>query len=386
MVVACTQNASPAPKSAPPPSPTKPPATATASSAKPTGPATPAPKATAAATTSSISFAGKTITVVVPFAPGGGADIMARLFATYLPRSLPGNPAMVVRNMPGGEATIGANFVYASKPDGLTILQSAGSVAMADMLDKPALKFSSLTEFTMVLALPISDIYYFKPSIFNKPEDIVNAKGIIYGHSSGATTTIFLSVNEMVGIPTDKVITAYNAGDARRAFIAGEINGSSDTNLGFAQFLRPFYEKGDAKILFQAGMLDESGNIVKLPGFPADVLTGKELYEKVHGKAPSGPAYDAYKSLLASVKTIGNPLYLPPGTSDAIKRAYWAAAEKMVKDPDFLRAADPAAGAGARWMAGEAFDRMSKKEFGLRPEVRAWLSDLLTTKYGIVLE
>lgn len=57
-------------------------------------------------------FAGKTVTVLVGFPPGGGYDRLARIVARHLPRYLPGNPAVVVQNMPGAGSLMAANHLY----------------------------------------------------------------------------------------------------------------------------------------------------------------------------------------------------------------------------------------------------------------------------------
>src|SRR2546428_13318864 len=68
------------------------------------------------------NFAGKTVTVVVGYKPGGGYDATARLLARHLPDHLPGKPTVIVQNMPGGNSIIAANHMYnVAKTDGLTI-------------------------------------------------------------------------------------------------------------------------------------------------------------------------------------------------------------------------------------------------------------------------
>src|SRR3954471_24424061 len=68
------------------------------------------------------NFAGKTITIVVGYKPGGGYDATARMLARHLPNHLPGKPTLIVQNMPGGNSIIAANHMYnVAKPDGLTI-------------------------------------------------------------------------------------------------------------------------------------------------------------------------------------------------------------------------------------------------------------------------
>ena len=67
-------------------------------------------------------YEGKTIRFIVPYGPGGGFDVQARLMARYLPKYIAGKPTVIVQNMPGGGGSIGPNYVYnVSKPDGLTI-------------------------------------------------------------------------------------------------------------------------------------------------------------------------------------------------------------------------------------------------------------------------
>ncbi len=70
-------------------------------------------------------YAQNTLTVVATTKAGGGTDLAARLFASYWPEYSPGGLAMVL-DKPGGGGLVGANFVWDSKPDGLTIGVSAG--------------------------------------------------------------------------------------------------------------------------------------------------------------------------------------------------------------------------------------------------------------------
>ncbi len=67
-------------------------------------------------------YQGKTITIVVTSTAGGGYDLWGRLTARHIGKHIPGNPSIVVQNMPGAGNIIGANYVYGiAKPDGLTL-------------------------------------------------------------------------------------------------------------------------------------------------------------------------------------------------------------------------------------------------------------------------
>lgn len=58
-----------------------------------------------------VSFQGKTITVVVTSAAGGGTDLSARVVADYIARHLPGKPNFIVRNVPGAQGVVGMNYL-----------------------------------------------------------------------------------------------------------------------------------------------------------------------------------------------------------------------------------------------------------------------------------
>src|SRR5690606_1075150 len=74
------------------------------------------------AQTAENSYAGKQINLIVGFNPGGGYDLYSRVAAEWLPRYIPGNPAIVVQNMPGAAGALGANYLYSqASKDGLTI-------------------------------------------------------------------------------------------------------------------------------------------------------------------------------------------------------------------------------------------------------------------------
>src|SRR5688572_19228015 len=67
-------------------------------------------------------YKGKTITILAGTGAGNVYDIFARLFSRHLGKHIPGNPDIIVQNMPGAASMIAANHLYnVTKPDGLTI-------------------------------------------------------------------------------------------------------------------------------------------------------------------------------------------------------------------------------------------------------------------------
>ena len=68
-------------------------------------------------------YAGKTLRILVGVEAGGTVDTLARVFVGYLRKHIPGNPAIVIQNMPSAAGVGATNFVYEkAAPDGLTIL------------------------------------------------------------------------------------------------------------------------------------------------------------------------------------------------------------------------------------------------------------------------
>src|SRR5262249_59436797 len=74
-------------------------------------------------------YKGKVLRVVVGFAAGGGFDTYARTIGRYMGRHIPGNPTIIIENMPGAGSLIAANHVYkVAKPDGLTMAHFIGGL------------------------------------------------------------------------------------------------------------------------------------------------------------------------------------------------------------------------------------------------------------------
>ncbi|HET9917663.1 MAG TPA: hypothetical protein VFQ89_11180, partial [Candidatus Binatia bacterium] len=77
------------------------------------------------------SFKDKSVRVIVGFPPGGGSDAEGRVIARHLGKYIPGNPSLIVQNMPGAGGIIASNyFEDLAKPDGLTLYYCVGSTAI----------------------------------------------------------------------------------------------------------------------------------------------------------------------------------------------------------------------------------------------------------------
>src|ERR1041384_8531450 len=90
-------------------------------------------------------YKGKSVRIIVATSAGGGYDTYSRTIARHLSKHIPGNPSVLVENMPGAGFRIGANYVYkVAKPDGLTIGHFIGGLFLQQFLGKPGVEFESV--------------------------------------------------------------------------------------------------------------------------------------------------------------------------------------------------------------------------------------------------
>lgn len=91
-----------------------------------------------------VTFKGMTIKIDVGFGPGGGYDAYARVLARHLGKYLPGNPTVIVRNMPGGGSLRVANYIYSVAPkDGSELGAIAVSAAMDALMGNDLATFDA---------------------------------------------------------------------------------------------------------------------------------------------------------------------------------------------------------------------------------------------------
>src|SRR5438128_9468168 len=86
----------------------------------------------ACATLAAEEYPARTVRVIVPFAPGGGTDIVARLLSQHLSQRL--GQSFVVDNRPAGSGIVGADLVAKSAPDGYTLLFAFSSLSSSAKL------------------------------------------------------------------------------------------------------------------------------------------------------------------------------------------------------------------------------------------------------------
>ena len=80
-------------------------------------------------------YQGKTVRLVVAFAPGGGFDTYSRAIARHIGRHIPGNPTVIVENMTGAGGIVQMNYMFQrAKPDGLILGNNIGGLIVQQLM------------------------------------------------------------------------------------------------------------------------------------------------------------------------------------------------------------------------------------------------------------
>ncbi|MGF1446971.1 MAG: Bug family tripartite tricarboxylate transporter substrate binding protein [Pikeienuella sp.] len=335
-----------------------------------------------------VDFSGETVEWVIPFREGGGSDKWARFYAPLLSEALPGQPTVVVKNMPGAGSTKGANwFANRAGADGLTILGTSGSTQFPFLLGDPRVDYD-YADWHVVLATATGGVAYLPPDLAERwaadPMDVIENVQFIYG-SQGATRLdlVPLLAWEMLGMKVEPVFGMKGRGEGRLMFERGEANIDYQTSSGFLSGVRPLVEAGQAVPIMTWGALDAEGNIVRDPTFP-EIPTFKEVYTEIKGAEPSGEAWDAWKAFFVAGFPAQKMVFLPKGTSQEIIDAYTAAFEAVIARPDFPTISANRLGVYPQ-STGQAAKVKLEQGTVVAPEAKAWVVNWLKERFNVEL-
>jgi hypothetical protein len=151
----------------------------------------------------SVSFSGKRIEVVVPFAPGGGSDVYIRAIAPFLEKHLPGQPSIVIRNIPGAGGIPGANqFAARARPDGTEAIVVSSSTVSNFVFQKGKVEYD-LNKWEPVLLSPQGSVVYAAPSLgVQGPKDLPKLRGkevVFGGHNASSAELRTIVTFELLG-------------------------------------------------------------------------------------------------------------------------------------------------------------------------------------------
>src|SRR4051794_18193523 len=315
-------------------------------------------------------YNGKTVTYIVATGPGGGYDTYGRLVAEYMQKYLPGS-TFIVKNVPGAGHLVGANTLYTSKADGLTIGTFNTGLIYNQLIKAEGVKFD-LTKMSWI-GKAASEPRVFvvgSQSPIKTFDDLRNQKEPVNFATSGIGSSNYVEINSLTNIlhlPI-KVLTGYNGNDDQLAMRRGETAGGMGSKSSFEQFVK----NGYGRFLVQIGgkdkdvpqlrdqitdpngktfvaLIESQGEIARLtagpPGIPADRLAAlRDAYKKALED----------KELQAKAEKLGLPVDPAYGDEvlDLVKKALDQKPEVIAVVKNALEAKDetpPTKGTIAEW-------------------------------------
>ena len=183
----------------------------------------------------------KTIRLIVPFAPGGGNDVLGRMFSLRMSESL--GQAIIVDNRPGGGGNIGTELVAHAPADGYMLLYTTNSFAVGPAL-YPKLGYSikELAPLSQVAIFPIAIITHPSVPVKTIKELVALAKkqgGLNYGSTGTGSTNHLTGVlfNNVAGI-NNVHIPYKGAGPMMTAIMSGEVEMATPTVFTAAPYVK----------------------------------------------------------------------------------------------------------------------------------------------------
>ncbi|HEY9279845.1 MAG TPA: tripartite tricarboxylate transporter substrate binding protein [Eoetvoesiella sp.] len=257
------------------------------------------------------------IRLIVPFAPGGGADMTARMVAEPLALEL--GQAIVVENKPGGGATVGARMVAEAKPDGYTLLYTTPGPQLTNPYLMKSLPYDPVKDL-----IPVSRIAIV-PSVLvvNKNVKANSVKELIEEAkkkphsvrfaSAGVGASSHLSgelLKVMTGAEIDH-IPYRGTGPALQDLIGGRVEMAIDSVTVYL----PYIKSGDLKALGVATTMP----LDALPGVPpiADTLPGFDSSPVNYLSAPGGTP----EPIIAKLNAAMNKVLSQPDVKERMLKA-----------------------------------------------------------------
>lgn len=332
-----------------------------------------------------VSFEGKTIEWIMPYKAGGGTDKWGRFYAPLLSQALPGKPIVVIKNMPGGGSTKGANyFAQRASKDGLTIFASSASTQIPYLLGDKRVRYD-FKDWKAVVSSPTGGVVYVSSELGVKSIDDLDklkSEELKFG-SQGATSMdlIALLAFDILDIKTQPIFGMKGKKETRLAFLRGETNIDFQTTSSYIKNVLPSQQEGKVVPLFSWGVLDDNGDLQRDPTFPNLPHFG-EVYEKVHGKKPSGDAFRAWKTFFTASFPSQKMIMLPKGVSNDIIETYENAMKKIISAPDFKKISEQQLGDYPQTV-GQKADDLKTQATTVSDDDRKWIQNWLTTNYQV---
>jgi tripartite-type tricarboxylate transporter receptor subunit TctC len=301
-------------------------------------------------------YAKRQITISVGFSAGGNYDLYARLVSRHIGKHIPGNPAVIVQNVPGAGSRLVTNMLANVGPyDGTRMGLPNQGIAMDQALGTPGVKFDA-RKFNWV-GSPIEDNNVFWGWHTNPVKSIEDAQRhqfVVGATGPGSPTTYYPRImNDLLGTKF-KVVSGYPGSNELDFAIEKEEVGGRVVSWTGLKVTSDWVATGKANVMLQFG-LRKSPELPKVRMLQDLATTAKhrEIFE-----------------FLCLVPAMGRPFFLPPGVPAERVAAIRAAFAATMKDPAFIEEARRAR-IGVEPITGEEIARVVARTFGAPDDVRA---------------
>jgi tripartite-type tricarboxylate transporter receptor subunit TctC len=334
-----------------------------------------------AAPASAQFYAGKTLTMVINYPPGGPTDIEGRIVGRHIANHIPGKPAVVVKNQPGGAGNIAANALGLQTPkDGLTLgfftWNPLDQILSAEGL---AVKYQ---DFVFIAGIQQPVVVYARkdtPPGLAKPEDIVKASGFKAGALAPNThgTLRMGFALDLLGVKYRLVSGYKGLKEVETAVHQNEVQLSNSSLPGFRASITPtMVATGIVIPLFHFDIEESPGVFKPSPALP-DVVTFLDLYKRIHGadKMPSGPKWEAMVLINGLVDSMFRTVFLPPGSPKEAAAVLKSAFAALWRDEAFLADYEKSVRNRPGLVVGEAGEKIIARLSAVKPEMVKFIND-----------
>ena len=304
-------------------------------------------------------YKGQTVRIIVGASAGGGYDTYSRTIARHMGKHIPGNPAILVENMPGAGFLISANYMYkVAKPDGLTIGHFIGGLFLQQLLGKPGIEFDA-AKFEYI-GVPTQDNYVIGVSKKNtdistmdqwlKSKTVVKLGGVGAGSATDDIPKVLMAT---IGLPAQLVSGYKGTADVRLAYNNGEVQGVCNSWQSFSATWPNELKSGDLTIVLQTTAKSHP----ELSKVPLAISYAK-----------TDEAKNLIRALVHSVGPAARPYMLPPGTPKERLMTLRKAFMDTMKDSEFLADAKKAK-LDINALDGAELESHVKEVFNLDPKL-----------------
>jgi tripartite-type tricarboxylate transporter receptor subunit TctC len=309
-------------------------------------------------------YRGKTVRIVVGFSAGGGYDQYSRVIARHLSKYIPGNPAVIVDNMPGVGSIIAANHVYNAAPkDGTIVGNISGPIVLEQLFGAPSVQFD-MAKFRY-LAVPVSETYLMivvKKTGVTKFDDVIGAKSkqVSIGAIPGSTVEHApILARDVLGANL-KVVSGYKGtANVRMAIESGEVDGFFNTWTSMKVTSFDKVKNGEWIVLAQLSEKPIKDLIIpNVPTIPQIAKTNEQRLIMKYGTS--------------TPNDFGKSYVLPPGVPPDRAAMLETAFAKAMADKELLADADKGK-LEFDPLTGDEIHKLVLEFLGMSPDLRSKL-------------